>query len=671
MAGDLALVDGTTYFLSSESGDIEAKGAEGFFHADMRHLSTWCLLVADEPLHVLASSCVDYYSARVVGTLTNAADGTAPAVSVARDRFVADGVHEDLSIQNNSERSCKLKVELRFGSDFADILECKSEPKKRGTISADVDADARSVTLIYARGGYRRATRIAFSSDCDVRNDRAVFRLALEPRERWQTCIDVTPVVDEVSRAPRQRCGSFGRDKPKVPLDVDEWLDAAPALQTSHDALAHVYRRSLVDLASLRFRPLDGLGFSLPAGGLPWFMALFGRDSLVTSYETLPFQPLLARTTLEALARLQAREDDAFRDAEPGKILHELRFGELATLGDMPHGPYYGSHGSTPLFLIVLDEYERWTGDRDLVASLEPAARAALDWLENYGDLDGDGYLEYRKRSPRGLDNQGWKESGNAVCFADGRPAEPPIATCDLQGLAYDARRRTARLARDVWRDEALARRLEGDADRLRERFNRDFWIAGRQHFAFALDGGKRHVDSLTSNVGQLLQTGIVADERASAVVERLLAEDMFTGFGVRTMSAGDAAYNPIEYHNGTVWPHDTALIAEGMRLYGFREEASRLVLALIDAAVAFDHRLPEVFAGIARDGAALPVRYPAASCPQAWAAGSVLLGLRTLLGLDVVEGRLRTDPHVPRELGALALRGVYVRGRRLDVASG
>jgi len=666
MPSDLSLIDGSTYFLSTENGDIEVKSGEGFFHADMRHLSTWQLLIDGEPMYVLASACVDYFSARVVGTLASAGPGTNPPITITRDRFIAGGVHEDLVVTNNSEKACKLTLELCFGSDFGDILQCRSQPKKDGKVW--VEPEEQEVTLTYKRGDYRRGTTITFNEPCQIERDRAIFKLELGPRGEWSTCIDVAPVVDGETRRPRRRCGSFGQPEGERGPSLDEWLDASPTIETSNVTLARTYRQSLVDLASLRFEPFEGLSASLTAGGLPWFMALFGRDSLTTAYQILPFQPLSTKATLEALARLQATEDDPFRDAEPGKILHELRLGELAALGDEPHSPYYGSHESTPLFLIVLDEYDRWTGDRDLVRSLEPAARAALRWLEDEGDLDGDGYIEYRKRSPKGLDNQGWKDSENAIVFADGRLAEPPIATCELQGYAYDARVRTARLARTVWSDVPLAKRLEADAEALRERFDRDFWIARRGHYALALDGAKQPVDAMTSNVGQLLWSGIVPEERAEAVVSRLRQPDMFTGFGIRTMSSEDGAYNPIEYHNGTVWPHDTALIAEGMRRYGFREQASRLVLALIDAAGKFDHRLPELFAGIARDEAAMPVRYPTASSPQAWAAGAPLLGLRTLLGFDPGDDELMADPHVPDAIGQLGLRGLRFRGATRDV---
>ena len=318
--------------------------------------------------------------------------------------------------------------------------------------------------------------------------------------------------------------------------------------------------------------------------------------------------------------------------------------------------------------MILLDEYERWTGDTALVKRLEPAARAALAWIEGPGDLDGDGYLEYRTRSPRGLANQCWKDSWNSMLFADGHVAEPPIATCEIQGYAYDARVRMARLARDVWDDAALAVRLEADAAALAERFDRDFWCDERGHYALALDGAKRRVDALTSNIGHLLWSGIVPAHRAVAVAAHLRSRELASGWGIRTMSSADAGYNPIEYHNGTVWPHDTALVAEGLRRSGFRDDASRLVVSLFEAATEFDHRLPEVFAGFPRSETTIAVEYPTASCPQAWAAAAPLLGLRTLLGLDATGGELRCVPSLPARLGKLSLADVSFRNARVDV---
>ncbi|MCA1683325.1 MAG: amylo-alpha-1,6-glucosidase, partial [Actinobacteria bacterium] len=562
----------------------------------------------------------------------------------------------------------RVLLELRFGADFADILECKQKPDKRGRSSIEVED--RAATLVYERDRFRRETLIAFSAPCRLERGCAVFELELEPHASWKTCIDVTPVVEDRQRTPRKSCDEFGRAEPKMPETLNEWLDEAPALDAEADHLLHTYRTSLLDLAALRFKPRHEESLFPPAAGLPWFMALFGRDSLITGYEALPFKPALAEAALRALAPLQAREFDDFHDAEPGKIPHELRYGELTVLGERPHDPYYGSHDATPLFLIVLDEYERWTGDIALVRKLEPTARRALAWLEGAGDLDGDGYLEYRSRSESGLQNHCWKDSDDAIRFADGRCAAGPIATCELQGYAYDARRRAARLAREVWGDKTLAERLQRDAAALRERFDRDFWIEERGHYAFALDGEKRQVDALTSNIGHLLWSGIVPEGRARKVIDRLLGEDMFTGWGLRTLSASGAAYNPLGYHLGTIWPHDTAIAAEGIRRYGRHEEAIRIARGLAEAAEAFAHRLPECFAGFPRDGAHTPIEYTRASRPQAFAAAAPLLLLRTLLGLDVVDGEVRSEPYPSSTLGHVGLRGIAARGKRFETGT-
>jgi len=656
--GRLRLIDGSTSFISGAAGDVEAKTAEGFFHEDMRHLSRWQLRVDDEQVDVLASQAVDYYSGRIYGAVGDGAGDEQPRLSIRRDRFVADGVHEDLLLENHSGEPRTVRIELRIACDFGDILECRKTPHKRGRMWSE-DEDGR-LTLHYERDGFHRATIVRTSEPSRAQHDRLMLEPTVPARGTWHTCIDIIPVVGGEERPSRYGCDHFGQAEPLMPLSLEEWVGSAPRLETTWDGLRHVYDRSLVDLASLRFRPDRSSGRSLLAAGLPWFMTLFGRDSMIAGFQVLPYHPHVARTALEALAGLQAREHDEFRDAEPGKILHELRRGELAALGDLPHSPYYGAHDTTPLFLVLLDEYARWTGDEALVRELEGAARRAITWVETHGDPDGDGYLEYSKRSPLGLDNQCWKDSGLSMAYANGTLAPSPIAVCEVQGYAYDARRRAARLARSVWGDEALADRLERDAAALKDRFNRDYWLEERGHFALALDRDKRPVDALTSNVGHLLWSGIVDEARAEAVVSRLLADDMWTGWGIRTMSSDDGAYNPIEYHNGTVWPFDTAIAAEGMRRYGFRDQASRVARGLLEAAAAFGGRLPEVFAGFGRRESRIPVEYPGANEPQAFASGAPLMALRTLLGLDAVDGSLRTEPHLPDGL-ELRLDGVHV----------
>jgi glycogen debranching enzyme len=448
--------------------------------------------------------------------------------------------------------------------------------------------------------------------------------------------------------------------------DLRGWLKDAPRLSCSWEPLEHIYRRSLIDLAALRFRSGIVPG-ALPAAGLPWFMTVFGRDSLLTSFQALPFAPELAATTLHSLALLQARRDDPFRDAEPGKILHELRFGEMTAFQETPHSPYYGTADATPLFLILLEEYERWTGDRKLVRGLEREARAAVNWIDQYGDSDGDGYIEYQTRSPRGLGNQCWKDSGDSIAYADGTLASLPRATCELQGYAYDAKRRTARLAREVWDNPDWAKELEHEAAQLKRRFNHDFWMPERRAFALALDGEKRQVDSLTSNIGHLLWSGIADKEKAEHCARHLLGDALFSGWGVRTMAVGEGSYNPIGYHVGTVWPHDNSFITWGLRRYGFRAEAARISAPMLETVELLQNRLPEAFAGYSRASTKYPVEYPTACSPQAWASGAPLLLIRALLGLESDGEHLLIDPALPDLVRQLALLDISGPWGRMD----
>jgi glycogen debranching enzyme len=649
---DLTILDGSTFFYSEASGDVDAERHEGFFHEDVRHLSLWQLLIDGQPIDLLTGTTVDYYSARIVGR----APGGKP-VTVRRDRFVTDGFHEDLVVANDSDSPQNVRLEIRFDSDFADVIDAQKEGEDAvGDVHCDVGA--RSARLWEQRDGYRRDTAITFRRLGKLTRNRMVYDLRLPARGTWKTCIDVAPVVDGRKSPPLLGCDSFGKAEPKMLISLEDWIHGAPTLEADDENLERTYRNSLIDLAALRIRPSEQLRWAMPAGGLPWFMTVFGRDAIIASYEALPFQPHLAQATLECLADLQATEFDHFADAEPGKIVHEVRRGALAGMGRIPRR-YYGTHDATALFLILLDEYERWTGDRELVRSLEEPARAALGWIEGPGDQDGDGWLEYQKRSssPTALDNHCWKDSDASMRFADGRLAEPPIATCEIQGYAYDARRRTARLARVVWKDNDLARRLERDAADLKERFNRTFWDARRRRYLLALDREKRRVDAVASNMGHLLWSGIVDERRAPQVVRRLMRDDLGSGWGIRSLSTEMEGFDPLGYHIGCVWPHDTAIVAEGMRRYGFRDEASRLAQSLLEAAAAFENRLPEVFSGFVRDETGVPVPYPDALVPQAWSAGAPLLAIRTILGLDASGGRVRSSPHVPEELGRLRLR--------------
>jgi glycogen debranching enzyme len=408
----------------------------------------------------------------------------------------------------------------------------------------------------------------------------------------------------------------------------------------------------------------------LPAAGMPWFMTVFGRDTVIAGLQTLILGTELARAALEVLAQLQATEDDPTIDAEPGKIVHEVRHGKAAKAW---FRRYYGTVDATPLYLILLSEVWRWTDDAAFVRRMRGPALAALSWIDTYGDRDGDGFVEYQKRSGRGLDNQSWKDSGDSQRFADGGLAEPPIAPCEVQGYVYDAKRRMAEIAREVWRDRELAERLEREAQELRERFDAAYWTDARGgYYVLALDGEKRQVDSMCSNMGHLLWSAIVPSERADAVVDALMGEALWSGWGVRTMSQEDAAYNPLAYHNGTVWPHDNSIIAAGLARYARFPEALRIVQRTLEASTYFGHQLPEVFAGLPRAETPFPIAYPTAARPQAWAAGTPILLLQVLLGLQPNRNLHLLEsvalPELPSWAGSLRLTGVRAFDSQWDV---
>lgn len=666
----ISILDGSTFVTSNRAGDIDAAPDQphGLFYKDMRHLSRWLLTVNGRPPDILTTDAVEYYFAQFFLVPPTGTIYKNPYLSVIRRRTIAEGFREEIEIQNHAGEPAEVEVRVEAGADFADLFEVKDALQKRGEHYQEVRGS--ELVLGYRRDGFVRETRVSSSHEGAEVDERGLtFKLQIAPKSSWTTTISVR-AAESAEAARRMHARPARTVKPNLREDFTAWLKRAPTVRSEPARVFQIYLRSLVDLAALRFYPFPDIfpDASLPAAGLPWFMALFGRDSLITSYQALPFAPELAATTLVVLASQRGREVDPFRDEEPGKILHEVRAGELTHFGERPQSPYYGSADATPLFLILLDEYERWTGDTALVRRLEKAARDALQWMDRHGDSDGDGYIEYERKMETGLENQCWKDSWNSILFADGTLAPGPRATCEIQGYAYDAKVRAARLAREIFEDPELAERLTREAADLKARFNRDFWIPERGFFALALDGQKRKVDSLTSNIGHLLWSGIVEDDKVEPLVRHLMGPALFSGWGVRTMAEGEGGYNPIEYHNGTVWPHDNSIIAAGLARYGYREEASRIGAALIEAAQFFRFRLPEVFAGYSRAETAFPVEYPTASSPQAWASGAPLLVLRVMLGLEPKGQELTSSPVLPDTIASLSIERIPGRWGHADV---
>ena len=669
------ILEGSTFCISDEAGDLDGPTA-GFFTSDTRFLSRLVLTVNGTRPLLLSSAKVDYFSAAFY--LRNPAAGGLPqdALSIARERFVGDGLQEHLVVRNHAHRPVEFELALEVGTDFADIVAVKEhdfalgDPEHAESLPDPVPVHAEAGALVLAdRDGSPALTQLVFSEEGTLDGDTVRYRVALEPGAHWALRVDIVAAPDGRRTPPDTVERRFGGELSRVRSALAAWRMQVPQLRTTWEPLGRTFDRSVADLASLRMS--DGRPDAhLFAAGMPWFMAVFGRDTLITCLQTLLLGPELARNALTALAGLQATEDNPDIDAEPGKVVHEVRNGKGA---DAWFPCYYGTVDATPLFLVLLSEVWRWTDDTPFVRSLREPAMRALGWIEEHADLDGDGFVEYRKRSTRGLDNQSWKDSHNSQLFADGRLAEAPIAPCEVQGYVYDAKLRTAELAREVWRDRDLAERLEREAAELAERFDEAFWCDARGgYYALALDGDGRRVDSLTSNIGHLLWSGIVPEQRLDAIVDRLMGDDLWSGWGVRTMSSADAGYSPLEYHNGTVWPHDNSLIAWGLARAGRREEALRIVRRLVEASAHFEHQLPEVFAGFLRLETPFPIAYPTAARPQAWAAATPVLLLQILLGLAPDRRRHTLDSVVEEQLpswaGALRLAGVRAFDRPWNV---
>jgi glycogen debranching enzyme len=641
----VTLVEGSSFCICGTSGDFGGAGPHGVFFRDTRILSRWELRVDGEHPEPLAALTPEPYRATFLGRLPRRSGRTDWNLLVERDRRVGNGMREDVVIRNPAGEPAACTVTVTMEADFADLFEVKEgRVLPRGERRSRAQGE-RFVVDQHWRGSHRGAIVVAPGAtvlspmNMDYGAGTVTYDVVVPARGEWSTVLLVHAVVDGVDVDP-----SFPLDRPlgeSVPAErLQRWQESTPLATTGHEGLQRVLRRSQQDLGALRiFDPLDP-SVAAVAAGAPWFMALFGRDSLLTAYMALPVDRTLALGTLRTLARLQGRVTDPLTEEEPGRILHEIRLGVESGLSLGGGSVYYGTVDATPLFVVLLGELVRWGAEPEHVRELLPNADRALEWVERYGDRDGDGFVEYQRATDRGLRNQGWKDSWDGVNFADGHPAEPPIALCEVQGYVYDAYLARARLARDLG-EAAESGQWTEKAAALKAAFNERFWLPERGWYAVALDRDKKPVDACASNMGHCLWSGIVDADKAASVAERLLSPAMFSGWGVRTLSSAMQAYDPISYHNGSVWPHDNAFIVTGLMRYGFVAEAQRIAEALFDAAQAFGGRLPELFCGFDRAEYPEPVPYPTSCSPQAWAAATPVQLMRTLL---------RFDPWLPRD---------------------
>jgi len=674
----LAINHGYGVLITDQDGQIPWPTDKGFYHSDTRVMSVWLVYADGVPWDLLNSGNVAHHAARVY--LTNkrlhTQTGIVPAgsLSLSVGRSISGGVHEDLDLVNHGQEKVEFNLEIAIRSDFADLFEVKSgDIVRRGRITSGWSQSRQKLKISYDnRDFHRHLTASVHKADSEAvyANGRVSFHIELEPGKSWHACI-LYAIGDgkTVDQAPEQCIGEAHHSKRGK--HQSGWRDAVLKIETSSEEFYRFYHQSVDDMAGLRL-PIEGtdhLQF-VPAGGVPWFVALFGRDSLIVSIQNAMVYPEFAVGALEVLARHQAKERDDYRDAEPGKIMHELRRGELAHFKLIPHTPYYGTADATILYLIVLHNAWRCTGDEGLLHRFLPAAEKCLTWIDKYGDRDGDGFQEYQTRSPQGYENQGWKDSGEALVNTDGSLVKGPKALVELQAYVYDAWQRMAQVF-DALGKPARAQALRRKAKALFERFNDAFWDEDEGFYAFCLDGEKKKVMSIASNPGHCLWAGIVPPDRAERVVKRLMKPDMSSGWGIRTLSSDHPAYNPHSYQNGSVWPHDNAMIAAGMRRYGFADEAHQIARDISGAAAYFIlHQMPELYSGLERAPTNFPVQYLGANVPQAWAAGSCFALLQMVTGFqpDGPNGRICFDPALPDWATELTLRDLRVGGAQFDI---
>ncbi|UVJ40030.1 glycogen debranching N-terminal domain-containing protein [Arthrobacter sp. CJ23] len=653
LAATVTLVDGSNFSISGLAGDMYSDRPHGVFHADTRIISRWRLTINDVTLEPLAARTMEPYRALFIGRPGRVAGHADGPLVVERNREVGTGIVEEITVRNHSREPAVCSVELAMDADFADLFEVKDARIVRiWEQTRRPDGDSLTIEGRW-RGVLKRV--VIQAPGATVTYEGIGYRTVVPPHGGWSTRVTVSPLLEGASIP-----AAFHRERSSgSPAEIrrQEWLRKIPTPQIDNVSFARTLLRSHEDIGALQIEDPERPDRTVVAAGAPWFMALFGRDSILSSYMALPLDPTLALDTLRNLADRQGTVVDLLTEEQPGRILHEVRLGVGTGLALGGQSAYYGSIDATPLFVALLGEVSRWGLAADEVAALLPHADRALDWIRDYGDRDGDGFVEYQRLNNQGLLNQGWKDSWDGINFADGRLAEPPIALCEVQGYVYSAYLSRAWMAYDAG-ELALASELRDSAARLKKQFNEQFWLPERGYYAIALDRDKKPVDACASNMGHCLMSGIIDADKAPQVAERLMSPEMFTGWGVRTLASDMGAYNPASYHNGSVWPHDNALIATGLMRYGFVAEAQRIALALLEAADFTDHRLPELFCGFDRSEFPEPVPYPTSCSPQAWAATTPVQLLRMLLRYDphVSLNGLWVDPVLPESLGRVHL---------------
>jgi glycogen debranching enzyme len=672
-SGVVTLVEQTSFCIGSRNGNIDPGSANGLFFHDTRILSRWVMTIDGTKVQPLTVTTSAPFLATFIGR-ARSRQGPGSGLLIERSRYVGNGMREDIVIRNLTSDPITTEVRVIADADFADLYEVK-ESRIRTARHPVVTTNNTSLLLEHEHAGDRRGVRILAHEDgsgtgngAEWRDATVTFSPKLPGRGIWSVSLEIHPIINDEEISP-----SYPFDRPvydaPAALRAREWVERSPRITSPDAGLLRTIATSRRDLGALRLFDPEHPGRVTIAAGAPWFMALFGRDSLFASLMTLPLDPSLALGTLQILARHQGTKVDPWTEEEPGRILHEVRLGAEARLSLGGGSIYYGTADATPLFVMLLGELRRWGLGEQHLDELLPAADRALEWIRTYGNLKGDGFVYYKRTSDHGLVNQGWKDSWNAINFVDGRLPEAPLALCEVQAYTYAAYVARGHLARELGDNRGQQQWAEA-AEQLRADFNRRFWIDDRGWYAVALDGNGAQVDSLTSNIGHCLWSGIVDADKAGAVAEHLISPEMFTGWGIRTLATSMGRYNPMSYHNGSVWPHDTAIAVAGLMRYGFIDEAKRIAVGMFDAAEQLGGQLPEVFCGFDRGEFELPIPFPTACAPQAWAAATPMHLLRSLLQLNpsVSQGTICMDPVVPERMLPLRIEKLPIGDAKLSI---
>lgn len=660
MNDTIVINEGTTFMVTDSLGNVPRGTPLGLFRSDTRYLNKYTLKINSSDLVPLSFTRRGYIAnisltnPELTGTDQNRVpEGT---LHILRTMFISTNFYEKLFVKNTNSFPVKLSLELSYDTDFRDIFEVKGISQPRRGLRALIEGEEGKNIILRYEGldNVIRRTEFYFKPAPEIYWDTALFNVEVEPYETREIDIEVVMTLGGVP-VMRQE---YGEAKKEIEESYDSWQRQLTQITTDNDVLNSVIETCILDLRSLIINTKKGL--LVPAAGIPWYDTIFGRDSLITSMQTLLLNPTLSQSTLRFLTIYQGNKVDTWTEEQPGKILHEIREGELANLHHIPHTPYYGTIDATELYLILLSESNRWLGDQSLITDLRSGAEAAAGWIDSYGDLDKDGYLEYIRMSEKlGLVNQGWKDSHDSIVYSNGKLANPPIALSEVQGYTYDARLRFA----ELYPDSEIARRMTAKAGELKARYNNDFWMPEKSYFAEALDKDKRQVDSITTNPGHCLWSGLIDKNKAGAMAKRVMEEDMFSGWGLRTLASSEKAYDPQSYHNGSIWPHDNALIAWGLKNYGYAEESNQIITGLIEASKHFDYRLPELFCGYKREEGKAPVIYHSTCSPQAWASGSIILFIQTMLGIypDAPKGVVYVKPELPHWLKYVTVKNLRI----------